>query len=306
MRVLFAGSPQVAVPTLQALMDSSHTVVGVLTQPPRPQGRKKVLMPTPVALAAEAAGVPVATPQDSEGILEVVQSWQPDVAFVVAYGRLLTRADLDSVPGGWWNLHFSLLPRWRGAAPVPYAIAAGDATTGMSIFHIEKGLDSGPVASTMRYSIAPHDTTNTVLTKLSELAPTQVLNFLDDLERGAVQVSAQSGKVSFAPIPSGSVGEMSWKEPVAELYNRFRAWHEEPGCYSFRSDTDQRVNLLEAWPDYERAGLEPGQILLAGEGVAVGTGTNALMLGRVQPAGKGAMSATDWLRGLPSGVGFRA
>ncbi|MEL0273655.1 MAG: methionyl-tRNA formyltransferase, partial [Pontimonas sp.] len=89
------------------------------------------------------------------------------------------------------------------------------------------------------------------------------------------------------------------------LYNRFRAWHEEPGCYSFRSDTDQRVNILEAWPDYERAGLQPGQIFLADEGVAVGTGTTPLMLGRVQPAGKGAMSATDWLRGLPSGVGFR-
>lgn len=306
MRVLFAGSPQVAVPTLQALLKSPHTVVGVLTQPPRPQGRKKVLTATPVALAAEAAGVPVATPQDSEGILEAVQSWQPDVAFVVAYGRLLARAELESVPGGWWNLHFSLLPRWRGAAPVPYAIAAGDAATGMSIFQIGTGLDTGPVASTVRYPIAPHDTTNTVLTKLSELAPTQVLDFLDDLERGAVQVSAQSGEVSFAPIPSGSVGEMSWKSPVAELYNRFRAWHEEPGCYSFRSDTDQRVNILEAWPDYERAGLEPGQILRADEGVAVGTGTTPLMLGRVQPAGKGAMSATDWLRGLPSGVGFRA
>ena len=306
MRVLFAGSPQVAVPTLRALVNSSHTVVGVLTQPPRPLGRKRVLTPTAVALAAEAAGVPVVTPRDSEGILDAVQLWKPDVALVVAYGRLLSQAELESVPEGWWNVHFSLLPRWRGAAPVPYSIAAGDTTTGMSVFRIEACLDTGPIASTTEYPIAPHDTTNTVLTKLSELAPALVLAFLDDVESQGVRANVQTGEVSLAPIPSASVGEMSWRSPVSELYNRFRAWHEEPGCYSYRTDTDQRVNILEAWPAYEHAGLEPGQILLADDGVAVGTGTTPLMLGRVQPAGKGPMSAKDWFRGLPPGVRFRA
>lgn len=306
MRVIFAGSPEVALPTLRALHASSHSLVGILTQPARPVGRKQVLTPTPVALVADELGIPVATPETSDDVLKSLSDWEPDVAIVVAYGRLLAEKELSSVPQGWWNVHFSLLPRWRGAAPVPYALAAGDDETGVSVFRIERGLDTGPVAHVRTYTIAPHDTAGTVLSRLAHLAPEPVLALLEDIGSGSLALSAQQGEPSFAPKPSKDVGELKWSSNAEYLYNQFRAWGEEPGCFATRDDNEQRVKIISAWPDVSSGGLRPGALASHTEGVAVGTASTAIVLTSVQPAGKSVMDAKDWLRGLPPGVGFRA
>lgn len=306
MRVVFAGSPEVALPTLRALHASPHTLVGALTQPARPVGRKQVLTPTPVARVAQELEVPVATPESPDDVLRALTEWEPDIAIVVAYGRLLSVNELSSVPHGWWNVHFSLLPRWRGAAPVPYALAAGDKTTGVSVFRLEQGLDTGPVAHVRSYPIAPHDTAGTVLTKLADMAPEPVLALLEDIDAGSLTVSAQGGEPSYAPKPPKDVGELAWLSTADDLYNQLRAWGEEPGCFAVRDDNGQRVKIISAWPDVSSGGLRPGELAAHIDGIAVGTASTAIVVTSVQPAGKSVMDAKDWFRGLPPGVGFRA
>lgn len=306
MRVVFAGSPAVALPTLQAIAKSPHDLVGVLTQPARPVGRDRVRRETPVAVVAQELGIPVATPDSSEGVHEAVSGWRPEIAIVVAYGRLLGDRERASVPGGWWNVHFSLLPRWRGAAPVPYAIAAGDVATGITIFQIEEGLDTGMVAATVEHRIAPHDTTQTLLAKLAEAAPSAVLDVLGRAQSESLSLIPQDGEATYAPKPSSGVGELVWSETASQLYNHLRAWGQEPGCFATRADTGQRIKVLEAWPEAETAGLAPGALRAHPDGVLVGTGSTPLVLSRVQPAGKSDMAAQDWWRGLPDGVNFHA
>ena len=306
MRVVFAGSPAVAVPTLRALAESDHELVGVLTQPARPVGRKRLLTETPVSLVAGELGVPAATPDSAEGLVEAVGRWSPDIAIVVAYGRMLSERERDSVPGGWWNVHFSLLPRWRGAAPVPYSIAAGDTETGLTIFRIEEGLDTGVVASTVVHPIAPHDTTSTLLAKLADIAPSAVLSVLEDCQSGTLSTTDQRGEPTYAAKPSPEVGELCWGNHAEQLYNSVRAWGDEPGCFAIRADNDQRVKILGAWPVADTVGPPPGELRAHREGVLVGTGTVPLVLARVQPAGKPDMDAGDWWRGLPDEVRFRA
>lgn len=306
MRVLFAGSPEVALPTLRAIAASAHDLVGVITQPPRPVGRKQVLTPTPVATLAAELGVDCVTPKTTDGVLAAVETWSPEIAVVVAYGRLLGPAELESVPLGWWNVHFSILPRWRGATPVQHALQEGDQATGISIFRLEESLDTGPIAASVHYDVAPHDTSRTVLARLSELAGTAVMTVLNQAEEGLLVVAPQRGEPSYAPKPPRDVGLFDWSLDASTLYNRFRAWGEEPGCFTFRSDNEQRVNIIEGWSETDRGGLSPGELSLLGDGVAVGTGEGSFVLTRVQPAGKGPMDARDWYRGLPPGVGFRA
>lgn len=305
MRVLFAGSPEVALPTLRAIADSSHSLVGVITQPPRPVGRKHIPTPTPVALLAGQLGVTCVTPESEGEILAAVEEWSPDIAIVVAYGRLLGEKELARVPHGWWNVHFSLLPRWRGATPVQHALAAGDTVTGVSVFRLEQGLDTGPIASTVDYAIAPHDTSRTVLSRLSELAPSTVVALLDQAQEGTLVATPQQGEASYAPKPARELGMLNWSNDASAIYNTFRAWNEEPGCFAVRSDNEQRIKIIEGWSELDRGGLPPGALESLPDGVAVGTGVGSFILARVQPAGKAVMDAKDWYRGLPPEVAFR-
>ena len=295
-----------ALPTLEALVGAGYDVVGVVTQPPRPTGRKRVLTETPVAIWAREAGLSVATPEDSKELCAALTQWTPDIAIVVAYGRLLGAQERDLVPGGWWNVHFSLLPRWRGATPVPHAIAAGDTTTGVTLFKIESGVDTGAIALSCEHPIAPHDTTETLLGKLAERAPAMVLDFLTRYRNGDLELTSQQGEGSLAPKPHPDTGVLRWDQLADELYNTVRAWGGEPGCFATRTDTVHRVKIVTAWPSADLAPLSPGDVVVHPEGIAVGTGSIPLVVTRVQPSGKPEMSASDWWRGVPPGVSFRA
>ena len=302
MRVLFAGSPEVALPSLQALLSSAVDVVGVLSQPAKPVGRAKTLTDTAVTAFAKARGLPVANPQDSRGILRAVAEWSPDVAIVVAYGRLLPLPVRESVPGGWWNVHFSLLPQWRGAAPVPHAILAGDTVTGVSLFKIDAGLDTVEVAFSMEYPLPPDATATEVLSTLAHRAVEPLMALLSGLESGSVETTPQRGEPSFAPKPERSFGLLDWAHPAGTLYQRFLAATVEPGAYTLRRDNGQRVNIRALTPAPHHRTLAPGEIEATEGEVMVGTTSHPMRLLTLQPAGKSTMPAIDWFRGLPSGV----
>ena len=302
MKVLFAGSPDVALPTLQALQSSGHAVVGVLTQPPAPVGRKQVMVPTAVGVFATEHGLPVRTPRTSIEVQDAIDEFSPDVAIVVAYGRILDRGALESVPGGWWNVHFSLLPRWRGAAPVQHAILAGDTETGVTLFRIVEELDAGPVTAAVAHPVNAYDTSGTLLQKLSLVAPGLVLDFLDRGDPTLAAPTAQIGEPSFAPKFPPGFGHLDLRMDVAELYRHFRAVTPEPGAYVTRQDTGAVLKVLSGWVDPDFHPLEPGELLKAPVGILVGTGSVPFVLERVHPAGKKPMAAEDWFRGLPEGV----
>ncbi len=302
MKVLFAGSPHVALPTLQALRESSHTVVGVITQPPAPVGRKQVLVETAVGAYAVEQSLPVRTPRNSAEIVEAVSEFEPDIAIVVAYGRILDTVALSAVVGGWWNVHFSLLPRWRGAAPVQHAILAGDTETGVTLFRIVHELDAGPVAAAVSHPINPYDTSGTLLQKLSLVAPALVLDFLSEGDLASASLTEQIGEVTYAPKFPPGFGHLDLRLEIGALYRRFRAVTPEPGAYMVRQDTGGVVKVLSGWVDPDFHPLEPGELLKAPVGILVGTGSVPFVLERVHPAGKKPMAASDWFRGLPEGV----
>lgn len=302
MRVLFAGSPAVAVPTLEALQEDGHHIVGVLSQPPRPVGRKRVLTPTAVAARAQELGLDVFTPTDSAGVLEMVRQLKPDIAIVVAYGRILKKPELDAVPGGWWNVHFSLLPRWRGAAPVQHALLAGDDVTGITVFQIHEQLDTGPIALQETVTIAAHDTAHTLLRSLGERAPHLIVRLLRDVSSGSLVTRAQEGDVSYAPKLTAHESAIDLHQPALLVYRIFQAITPEPGGTLVRSDTGTPLKLKEIWPEPHVRGLKPGELKIVDKELLVGTGDIALVLKTVQPAGKREMTGLEWFRGLPAGV----
>jgi methionyl-tRNA formyltransferase len=299
MRILYAGSPGVATPTLQALHDAGHEIVGVLSQPPKPYGRKKELHPTPVSDVATLLGLPVFTPDTPEKILEVVNYLQPDIAIVVAYGKILRQEVLDAVPLGWWNIHFSLLPRWRGASPVMHALAHGDRKTGVSLFRIVPELDAGPVVLKFEVDIHADETHGALLDRLSLIPPVIVLRFVGRMGLSPLPEYPQEGPVTYAPKLKSGAGALDLSQDLGVVYRAFRAHTPEPGAYVVRADNNRRVKILGAWAEASKEHVEPGLVLRKPTGIVLGTNTAPLILQRVHPVGKDPMQADDWFRGLP-------
>jgi methionyl-tRNA formyltransferase len=300
MRVLFAGSPQAAVPTLAALHSSTHTVVGVITQPPRPFGRKKELRATPVFNYAIEQGIPVATPSSAEGLVQAAKGFTPDIAIVVAFGRILTAQALEVPQKGWWNVHFSSLPELRGAAPVAHTILAGQRVAGLTLFKIVEELDAGPIVLSRTHPVSVHDTAGTLLSKLAAIAPEMVLDFLANPDRHTL--SDQRGTPTFAPKFPPGFGELDLSAGLDQVYQHFRAVTPEPGAFVRRADSGGVVKILAAWGDPDYHQVSTGAVVKTSMGILLGTGTMPLVLERVQPEGKKPMAADDWFRGLPEGV----
>ncbi|WP_277049134.1 methionyl-tRNA formyltransferase [Ruania albidiflava] len=310
MRVLFAGTPAVAVPSLEALLASDHEVVGALTRPPAPVGRKRVLTPSPVHTAAEAAGVRVITSNrpHEQDTLAALTELAPDVVAVVAYGALVRSPALEVPRHGWINLHFSLLPAWRGAAPVQHAIMAGDQITGASTFQIEAGLDTGPVLGTMTETIRPRDTSGELLDRLARAGAPLLVATLDALASGAADSRPQPADgVSLAPRLRSADAQVDWSLPAQVVDRRIRGCTPAPGAWTTLAGGRFKLGPVRPQPDAQRSGdaqpLAPGEIRADGGAVAVGTGTVPVLLDRVAPPGKGWMAAADWVRGARLQVG---
>ncbi|MFC8411153.1 methionyl-tRNA formyltransferase [Arthrobacter sp. NPDC057259] len=296
MRVLFAGTPAVAVPSLDALVGAGFDVVAVLTRPDAPQGRKRVRTPSPVAARAAELGIEVihAAKVDADVTARIAAA-APDVAAIVAYGGLIPRAALDVPAHGWINLHFSLLPAWRGAAPVQRALIAGDDVTGAVTFRLEEGLDTGPVYGTLTESVGPEDTAGELLERLSHSGAVLLAQTLSAVDAGKAAAVPQQGDVTLAPKLTLEDGRLDWQLPALAISRRSRGVTPEPGAWTTLDG--QRIKLEPVRLRPHAAALPPGHVALDGKAVLVGTGSHPVELTRVQPAGKKMMAAADWARG---------
>ena len=299
MRVLFAGTPAVAVPSLNALVEAGFDVVAVLTRPDAPVGRKRVLTPSPVAARAAELGIDVihATRVDA-AVTERIAWAEPDVAAIVAYGGLVPPAALGIPRHGWVNLHFSLLPAWRGAAPVQRSVMAGDDITGAVTFRLEEGLDTGPVFGTLTEAVGPEDTAGLLLERLSHSGAVLLAQTLSAIEAGKAAPVAQSGDVSLAPKLTLEDGHLNWGHPALALGRQARGVTPEPGAWTVLDGQRVKLEPVRLRPDV--TGLAPGSVTFEGKKVLVGTGSHAVELTRIQPAGKKMMAAADWARGMAS------
>ncbi|MGW4551103.1 methionyl-tRNA formyltransferase [Streptomyces violaceorubidus] len=299
MKLVFAGTPEVAVPALDALIASGrHEVAAVVTRPDAPAGRGRRLVASPVAERAEEAGIEVlkpAKPRDPD-FLERLREIAPDCCPVVAYGALLPRVALDVPARGWVNLHFSLLPAWRGAAPVQHALMAGDEITGASTFLIEEGLDSGPVYGTVTETIRPTDTSGDLLTRLAFAGAGLLAATMDGIEDGSLAAVPQPGEgVTLAPKISVEDARVDWTAPALRVDRVVRGCTPAPGAWTtFRGE---RLKLVHVVPLPDRTDLAPGQLAAGKNNVYVGTGSHAVELLWVQAQGKKPMRAADWARG---------
>ncbi|MFP3579376.1 methionyl-tRNA formyltransferase [Arthrobacter sp. SIMBA_036] len=297
MRVLFAGTPAVAVPSLNALLKAGFDVVAVLTRPDAPVGRKRIMTPSPVAARAEELGIEVirAVKVDAETTKRISEI-APDVAAIVAYGGIVPPAALAIPRHGWVNLHFSLLPAWRGAAPVQRSIIAGDDVTGAATFQLEKGLDTGPVFGTLTETVHPEDTAGQLLERLSDSGAVLLSQTLSAIDAGRAVAQPQAGEVSLAPKLTLEDGRLDWQQPALALNRRARGVTPEPGAWTTLEGQRVKLEPVRLRPDVKN--LAPGAIKVDAGAVLVGTGSHAVELGRIQPAGKKMMSSADWARGL--------
>ena len=306
LRLLFAGTPAPAVPSLDLLLASGHDVVAVLTRPDARRGRGRTLSRSPVAERADAAGIPVLQPRSPREpeFLSQLADLAVDCAPVVAYGALVPQAALDLPAHGWVNLHFSLLPAWRGAAPVQHAIMAGDEITGACTFRLEAGLDTGPVFGTVTEPIGPRDTAGDLLDRLAVSGAQLLLATLDGIAAGALEPQPQPAEgISLAPRIEVADARVDWTLPAHVVDRRVRGVTPAPGAWTTWRGDRLRLGPVEPLPT--SLGLAPGELSVGPTGVLVGTGRGAVRLGEVQPAGKRMLPAADWARGARPAAGER-
>jgi methionyl-tRNA formyltransferase len=297
-RIVFAGTPEPALPSLQRLIDSSaHDVVAVLTRPDAASGRRGKPSPSPVAQLALDNGIPLlrpTKPNEAEFVAELLDL-APDCCAVVAYGALLRDGLLGVPPLGWINLHFSLLPAWRGAAPVQAAIAAGDPVTGATTFRIELGLDSGPVFGVVTETIRPADTAGDLLGRLSTSGAVLLERTMDGVADGSLTAVPQpTDGVTLAPKISVDEARVRWDLPALVVDRRVRAVTPNPGAWTMIGELRVKLGPVTV---SDREALPPGMIRVDRDGVAVGTASQPVLLGEIQPPGKKPMKAADWARG---------
>ncbi|WP_067128358.1 methionyl-tRNA formyltransferase [Microtetraspora malaysiensis] len=300
MRLVFAGTPDTALPSLRALLDSPrHEVVAVVTRPDAQSGRGRKVHPSPVAQLADEAGIEVLRPAKAgdPGFLDRLREIDPDCCPVVAYGALLPQAALDIPRHGWVNLHFSLLPAWRGAAPVQHAVLHGDEITGAATFRIVKELDAGPVFGVVTEPVRPDDTSGDLLGRLAESGAELLLATLDGIEDGTLEAREQPyDGVSLAPKIDVDDARVDWTAPALRVDRLIRACTPTPGAWTEFRGQRVKVGPVKLAPDADRLG--PGEIRAAKNSVLVGTASHPVELSEVQPQGKRLMTAAEWARGV--------
>ncbi|BAH55191.1 methionyl-tRNA formyltransferase [Rhodococcus opacus] len=306
MRIVFAGTPEPAVPSLERLIRSPrHDVVAVITRPDAVAGRGRKVVRSPIGALADSHGIEVLTPErpTEPEFLARLTDLAPDCAPVVAYGALLPQKVLDIPAHGWVNLHFSLLPAWRGAAPVQAAIGAGDDMTGASAFRLEAGMDTGPVYGVVTERIRDTDTAGDLLGRLADSGAALLESVLDGIEDGAITAVPQPAEgVSHAAKVTVEAARIRWDRPAAVVDRHVRSVTPGPGAWTTIGDV--RLKVGPVTPTDER--LEPGEISVTKSGFLIGTSTAAVRLDRVQPQGKKQMAALDWARGARLDAEVRA
>ena len=303
MRLVFAGTPEAAVPSLAALLNSGHEVAAVVTRPDAPAGRGRQVAKSPVARYAEAAGLEIlrpARPKDPDFVARL-REIAPDCCAVTAYGALIPQEVLDIPRHGWVNLHFSLLPAYRGAAPVQHAILHGDDLTGATTFRLVRELDAGPVFGLVTEPIKPSDTAGDLLARLAQSGAELLVATMDGIESGALVARPQPAEgISLAPKITTEDAHVDWGKPAPAVSRLIRACTPAPGAWSVLDGTRLRVGPPAGVAAASASGTTPGpgELLVERSRVLVGTATLPVELGDVQPDGKRLMRASDWARGL--------
>ncbi|HAT6521823.1 methionyl-tRNA formyltransferase [Corynebacterium striatum] len=308
MRIVFAGTPEPAVVALEKLIASKHEVVAVITRPDARRGRGRTLHPSPVKELAQEHGIEVLTPstlkpgtEDGEALRARLRDLSPEAIPVVAYGNLITPDLLDLPRYGWVNLHFSLLPAWRGAAPVQAAIAAGDEVTGATTFRIDKGLDTGVILGTLEEKIQATDTADDLLTRLAYAGGDLLVETMDGLAAGTITPHEQSGEPSYAHKIAVEDARVNWQDSAEAIDRHIRAHTPAPGAWTMLGEERVKlgpVSLIGVDPALEGVALASGEAHITKKSVYVGTADAAVKLERLQVPGKKMMNAADWARGL--------
>jgi methionyl-tRNA formyltransferase len=313
MRVVFMGTPDFSVPALVEIVGQGHEVVAVYSQPPRKAGRGQAVTPSPVQAQAEALGIPVHTPASlkTEDAEAVFASHDADVAVVIAYGMILPRVILDLPAQGCLNVHASLLPRWRGAAPIQRAIMAGDAETGVMVMRMEEGLDTGPIAMAERTAIGETETAAQLHDRLSRLGADLIVRALAGLSRDSLTFTPQlSEGVNYAHKIDKAEAEIDWTRPAADIHNHIRGLSPFPGAWFElkHNDKTERIKVLQSAIVEQIGTAENGAPGVAlDDGLTIACGQGSVALKRLQRAGKGPLNAEDFLRGIsvPKGTSLR-
>jgi methionyl-tRNA formyltransferase len=308
LRILFAGTPANAAETLGSLIAGGQEVVAVLTREDAPVGRKRVLTPSPVAEIATSAGLPVIKANRiDDQVTEVIEAYKADLGIVVAYGALFKPRTLSSTKLGWVNIHYSLLPAWRGAAPVQHSIWSGERETGVTLFWLDEGMDTGPMCKVVQTQIEPGESAGRLLRRLTQLGITGLQELLPEIDAGLALRQPQAAVgASLAFKLTREHSRIDWLKPAPNVERQILAMNPEPMAWCQSGEVQMR--LLDAvalggtdWSTLNNENLKPGDVILRGNRVLVGCGHGTLLeLKEVQPAGKQAMSAEAWSRGLKS------
>ena len=319
MKIIFAGTPANAAATLQALLQgesSLNQVVAVLTRPDAPVGRKKIVTPSPVAQVAEAAGIPVIkTKRVDTAAIQAIQDFNADLGVIVAYGALLGADALVATAKGWINIHYSLLPMWRGAAPVQNSLLHGDKTTGVSVFQLDEGMDTGPVWLSVPAEVQPDENAGDLLRRLTALGISALMQVLPEIASGLRAPKAQKiGHEPLAAKPTRESAKINFENLAMHIENQVRAFNPEPVAYGYIGESGESFRILAARAlgatDWSSLGdsveHKIGLVSIQKNRVLVHCGQGTLLeLKEVQPAGKKPMAASDWARGLQSEVIFK-
>jgi methionyl-tRNA formyltransferase len=308
MRIVFMGTPEFAVPSLAALLRSDHTVVGVVTQPDRPKGRGQELAESPIKQLAARHKIPILQPlkMKDPGFLDTLSAWKPDLMVVAAFGRILPKIILDVPPRHCINVHASLLPKYRGAGPIQWAIIRGERETGVTTMLMDEGMDTGAILLQEKVPIAPDDTAGTLSSKLAGVGGRLLIETLAGLQNGTVTPRPQdSSRATMAPLLKKEDGLLDWTMPAPDLANRVRGLSPWPGAYTYLGE-DRWVIWKAVIPDRSAAVMPPGTIVDATkEGLAIATGSGLLRIVEFQPANSRRMSAGQYLAGHPLAAGMR-
>jgi methionyl-tRNA formyltransferase len=304
LNVVVASSSPVAIPLISALNASStHQLIGLLTNPDKATGRGMHVVANELATWAESLGLNVQKPENNDEVKKVIENFKPEIVITIAYGRIIPLELLEIPKSGWINVHFSLLPRWRGAAPVQWAILTGDKQTGITVFKLDKGMDTGPVYLEQVTPINDNENSDELLKRLSQIGSDLVIKSLELISDGVIPKPQASNGITLAPKISKKDGKIDWQQSSNQVVNRFRALSSNPGVWSLLGELRIKIDALVASSFVDQ--IKPADIVINGERLFVGVLDGVIEILILTPAGRSQMSAAEFIRGLPSKQGLQ-
>ena len=304
MKVLIASSSFVSKPLISLLSSSNeHELLGLITNPDKATGRGMNIVPNELASWGMSNGINVLKPIGRDNLKDLIKTLNPEIVITIAYGQIIPEDLLNLPKYGWINVHFSSLPRWRGAAPVQWAILSSDTESGVTVFKLDKGMDTGPVYLTKTVSIEPDETTELLLTRLSDIGADLAIQSLAVIQGGTEPVAQLNSGVTLAPKINKNDGKINWHVNANEIFNRYRALAGNPGIWTLLGEVRLKIDSLEISNRTEK--LSPSEVLISDEHLLVGANNGVIEIKTITPAGRSQMSAAEFIRGLPNRSGLK-